>query len=52
MKENGNDVKIRIFENIETLSLLHDKRIKQYYQDGTYKIIPSSLEEIKVVIYY
>ena len=32
------------------MSLLSDKNINQYYQDGTYKIIPSSLDKIKVVI--
>ena len=49
-KENGDDVIIRIFGTKQTLSLLSDKNINQYYQDGTYKIIPSSLDEIKVVI--
>ena len=32
------------------MALLNNKNIRQYYQDGTYKIIPSSLDEIKVVI--
>ena len=49
-KENGDKVLIGIFGTNQTLSLLNDKSIKQYYQDGTYKIVPSSLEEIKVVI--
>ena len=49
IKEDGTKVYIKIFATKLTLKLLSSKTISQYYQDGTYKIIPN-LKEIKVLI--
>ena len=49
VKENGNKAFIKIFATQLSLKLLSSKTITQYYQDGTYKIIPK-MDEIKVLI--
>ena len=49
IKEDGEKLFTKIFANQLTFKLLSSKTISQYYQDGTYKIIPN-LNEIKVLI--
>jgi len=47
--EEGNRAIIRIFGTNETMNLLNSNLISQYFQDGTYKIVPKT-DEIKVII--
>ena len=47
--EDGKSSIIRIYGTNETMSLLNSKHITQYFQDGTYKIVPKN-NDIKVVI--
>ena len=48
-KPNEKNV-IRIFATEETLKLLNDDEITQYFIDGTYKCVPHSINTIKVLI--
>ena len=49
INEEGKTSIIRIYGTNETMSLLNNKQITQYFQDGTYKIVPKT-NDIKVVI--
>ena len=47
---NKDDKIIRIYGTLESISLLSNKDINQYYIDGTYKCIPFNSPDIKVLI--
>ena len=49
LNEGNNYSEIRIFGTNETLKDLNNKEIKQYFIDGTYKVIPN-IENIEVLV--
>ena len=49
LNEDNEYSEIRIFGTEETFSYLRNKEIKQYFIDGTYKVLPN-IENIKVLV--
>lgn len=49
LNENNEYSEIRVFGTEETFSYLSNKEIKQYFIDGTYKVLPN-IENIKVLV--
>ena len=49
LNEEDNYSEIRIFGTNETLKELNNKEIKQYFIDGTYKVIPD-IENVEVLV--
>ena len=49
LNEEDNYSEIRIFGTNETLKELNNKEIKQYFIDGTYKVIPN-IENVEVLV--
>ena len=49
LNENNEFSEIRVFGTEETFSYLRNKEIKQYFIDGTYKVLPN-IENIKVLV--
>ena len=48
-KDNEQNV-IRIYGTDESLKLLNDNKVTQYFIDGTYKCVPYSLKSVNVLI--
>ena len=50
LNENNTTNTIRIYATNDSIKLLNDKNISQYFIDGTYKCVPHSINSINVLI--